>query len=467
MQPQNQWLFETPFISKASYYSNLGFDDELAFGSIENELSDSETDQVTHYLITQPKDFFTPSPSRNCNLVLPKGKGIFVGSLAYLKLTTTDIVKRVKNSGLSWLAIERIWQDPSGTKRCPRDTCWHNPDMKNLVNALRTEVDGDFGIWIWGYPDPRNVPEFITALIEKAIEVGAQGIIADPEKPWNTERVKSKAKNLMDELLNAAHANCLSVGITSYGKPIWGRNMAWEQFSRADFGLPQIYSVNQGSTYPSEAISSWKANGFKAIIPVLASDKKHVPSVDDMKAMLSRTHISNCAIAWWSWKNTTSETRWQIISNAQIPKYCSPKLPADYSCVMPRTNEFESESGSQFCMRVPIMEKPTPCRFYTIKHQIDTKGLIDLASRAYGVQSSSQKVKLAQWINNHPYNHRFWKTSLATGDFPKGRISFNPTFSHDINQQARTINQAPIGNSFATIFIPPPPSWLGQTFSSC
>jgi len=142
------------------------------------------------------------------------------------------------------------------------------------------------------------------------------------------------------------------------------------------------------------------------------------------------------------------------------------KLPADYSCVRPRLHNYEfveSEIGS--CVSLTISNTPMPCRFYTIKYKIDAKGLIDLAGRAYG--ASSSKLKLAQWINNHSYNQRFWRKNNVSKSFPKGRISFNPRFSGDISQQANAVGLAPLGNAFATIFIPSPPDWLGKTFSSC
>jgi hypothetical protein len=116
-------------------------------------------------------------------------------------------------------------------------------------------------------------------------------------------------------------------------------------------------------------------------------------------------------------------------------------------------------------VRVPIANMPMPCRFYTIKSGVDKEGLIDLAGRAYGVKTN--KTKLAQWINNHPYNRRFWRTNLANKSFPQGRISFNPRFSRDISKQAQATGHAPSGNAFATIFIPPPPVWLQKMFPSC
>lgn len=141
-------------------------------------------------------------------------------------------------------------------------------------------------------------------------------------------------------------------------------------------------------------------------------------------------------------------------------------VSSDYSCVKPQLEERELiESETEACATLPISHAPIPCRFYTIKHKIDTKGLIDLAERAYAVNSN--KLKLAQWINDHPYNQRFWRKDNASEGFPKGRISFNPRFSSDISQQANAIGLAPRGNAFATIFIPPPPDWLGKTFPSC
>ncbi|MEM9908342.1 MAG: hypothetical protein AAF921_25300, partial [Cyanobacteria bacterium P01_D01_bin.44] len=154
------------------------------------------------------------------------------------------------------------------------------------------------------------------------------------------------------------------------------------------------------------------------------------------------------------------------------------RRPADYSCVRPQVlnrelgqfeldaeweaefeTEFEAESTA--CFYLPISSQPIPCRFYTIKYKVDAKGLIDLAGRTYGVKPYREKLKLAQWINNHPYNQRFWRTgSQASKSFPNGRISFNPRFTKDISKQANAAGQAPFGRAFATIFIPPPPAWL-------
>ena len=142
----------------------------------------------------------------------------------------------------------------------------------------------------------------------------------------------------------------------------------------------------------------------------------------------------------------------------KLPTLTFCQRPSDYSCVAPRLHEFEFESfevAEPSCRLVPIAAKPTPGRFYTIKRGVDSKGLIDLAGRAYGVSDFGAKKRLSQRINNHRYNHRFWRKNLASDLYPQGRISFNPRFSSAIAQQRDAVSgAAPFGHAFATIYIP-------------
>jgi hypothetical protein len=143
----------------------------------------------------------------------------------------------------------------------------------------------------------------------------------------------------------------------------------------------------------------------------------------------------------------------------ELPARPSRRRPSDPLCVVPHLGQWELGLAGigAGCTRVPIAPSPTPGRFYTIKYRIDAKGLFDLAGRAYGVSPGATRKRLAQAINSHPYNHRFWRAKLASDSFPQGRISFNPIFSSDIAAQARATGAAPRGLSFATIYIPPRP----------
>jgi hypothetical protein len=302
------------------------------------------------------------APSAECKMIeLPRGKGMVIVSLP--KLDT--VVERVSDAGLSWLAISHVSHKDSKGRLLNRNRVINSSrDIKDCVDKLRSDVDKDFGIWIYGgHPNPQRKKEFISALVDTAVLVGARGVIANPEAPWLTAGGRREGKNFMDSLLDQAHKNCLSVGITTYRDV--KRNVPWMQFSRADFGLPQIYTATPKEA--AKAIQDWKDKGFEVVIPLLSTAKKYKPS-ESAKAM-QKTYdnipILDCAVAWWSWANTTSEERWKVIKNAVMPVNCrSSRLPADYSCVMPQLGGFGLGGTAQFCIRVPIATNPTPCRFY-------------------------------------------------------------------------------------------------------
>jgi hypothetical protein len=131
------------------------------------------------------------------------------------------------------------------------------------------------------------------------------------------------------------------------------------------------------------------------------------------------------------------------------------RLPQDPMCVVPLgPRELEMEAG-EACVRAPVSPRPVPGRFDTLRSGVDRRGLLDLAGRAYGVPAGALRQRLARRINEHPYNRRFWKTSLASASFPGGRISFSPAFTADVAAQARAGGAAPRGHAFATIWIPP------------
>lgn len=392
-------------------------------------------------------------PSRACRIVVPEGKGMFVVSLPG---TPRGVVSQARDTGLSWLAIECVSQR-GGRHRSVNGT----KKIKDYADALRSEVRSNFGIWVWGgHPQPNSIATFVSILVDTAVDVGAEGIIANPEddtgRTWKAARYRPKAVTLMDILLDRGRENCLSVGVTTYGRPDFHRNMPWDELARADFGLPLI-PRSRDLRSPRLCVEGWQARGFKVVVPVLQLKdtlRGIRYSAEDMKNEVKRTPMPNCAITWWSWGNAKS-AGWKAVETAKMPSRCTSRLPSDYSCVRPRVGppEFELEMASS-CRYAPVASTPTPGRFYTIKRGVDAKGLLDLAARAYGVSAGQTRLRLAQRINDHPYNQRFVLSQLATSAFPRGRISFSPRFNPDIRAQAATQGAAPRGNAFATIYIP-------------
>ncbi len=141
----------------------------------------------------------------------------------------------------------------------------------------------------------------------------------------------------------------------------------------------------------------------------------------------------------------------------KLPEKGSRKLPGDHSCVRPRIDKLEHDIEQMLtsCKIVQIAPEPRPGFFYTIKYKVDRKGLINLAKRAYGAKPYQKQLNLAQRINAHIYNQRFWVRTENMKSFSDGIISFRPRFTSNIRAQAdANRGTAPKGRAFATIYIP-------------
>ena len=97
---------------------------------------------------------------------------------------------------------------------------------------------------------------------------------------------------------------------------------------------------------------------------------------------------------------------------------------------------------------------PIPRRLYQIRRG---DSLIGLAHAAYG---KTPGFWGAQYINCHPYNRRFWRSSLRHWKYwPRGRISFGRRFGGtspvDHVTAVVPVGGAPRGSVYPIIWIPP------------
>ncbi len=101
---------------------------------------------------------------------------------------------------------------------------------------------------------------------------------------------------------------------------------------------------------------------------------------------------------------------------------------------------------------LPVTNQPTPGYFYEIQH--GKGGLLTTAQTAYQIKTNAERLEWAQQINNHPLNRKFWRkpaNSFEQKYFPKGIISFNPTFSCGKEQRLASKGEK---KCFARIWIP-------------
>lgn len=246
--------------------------------------------------------------------VLPKGKGMFIRALTGAG-TRAQVLAGMKQRGLSWVAIQRIWQYEVATNKS--SSLYNSTTLANYAEDLRA---AGHEVWLWGFPAPEKQDEFIYEMIGSAVQVKARGIIVDPELPFlATKQVllatrMEQANALMTPLLIEAAKAGLGVGVTSYGMPDYFNHFPWKAFTGAHFGMPQIYDANNNmpKTYPTEAIAAWKKRGFKTIIPASAAFNRDAAGMADL---LARTPAKG-AMCWWDWYNCAQlPGRWDAVQS--------------------------------------------------------------------------------------------------------------------------------------------------------
>jgi hypothetical protein len=235
--------------------------------------------------------------------IVPRGKGMFIRDLRRIG-TRAQVLEQMTRRGLSWVAIQRIWQYDEPGKQSASYNASSLVDYAGDLRAAGHEV------WIWGYPAPGKHVEFVERVVGAAVQVAARGVIVDPELPFKNRM--EPAVELMTLLLREAGEHGLGVGVTSYGAPWNFPTFPWKAFLGAHFGVPQLYDANNNlpKTYPKDAVAAWKALGFKRIVPASAAFNKDPAA---MTALLAATPVDG-AICWWDWFNCSQAPgRWDAV----------------------------------------------------------------------------------------------------------------------------------------------------------
>lgn len=227
----------------------------------------------------------------------PEGKGMFIRSLV-----GTGSVENMKayiiERGIRWIAVQRIWQYPDESKL-------YNADQWAAYKEAWEETGCD--LWIWGWAIPGKTDEYLEVISTTAAEWGAVGIIIDAEAPWYGE--EEEATILIDKMA----ATGLPIGITSYGAPWFHTSFPFAEFSKAAFGVPQIYDSDNSmpDDYPTRSVDTWLGLGYVHVVPASSAYGKTGAQMTDL---LSRTPTPDDAITWWDWYNANAAPgRWDAI----------------------------------------------------------------------------------------------------------------------------------------------------------
>lgn len=236
---------------------------------------------------------------------VPQGKGMFIRSL-----TGTGSVENMKQTiianDLKWVCIQRLWQyeDPA------QDKLLNGSSWDSYKVALE-ETGCD--VWIWGWPIPERIDDFVKEMSDTCSKWGALGIVLDVESPWYDEPTKAT------ELMTKMRALGVPVGVTSYGAPWFHTRFPFKEFSSADFGIPQIYDSENTmpADYPTRSVEEWTKFGYSHVIPASSAYK----SASQMQDLLDRTPVPDGGLLWWDWYNANLDTtggRWGVIMGYSI-----------------------------------------------------------------------------------------------------------------------------------------------------
>ena len=292
--------------------------------------SDVELSDGISKVSVQRKDAAPVDSSSHENLdspvgLIPVGKGMFTQSALTAEASDANAMAvRAREVGLSWIAIGHAWSNSGRT--AIRNT---DDELRLYAEALRREQP-DIALYVWGYPHPDQTVSHVSALIDAAVVINADGVIVDPELPYKWSGSSQRAvlrragAELMDELVGA-RALGLSIGVTSYGRAHFHRNMPWTEFAAgADYGMPQIYEYRRGGTstfssdYPTRCMDDWSARGFNRLIPLSAAFDR---SSEETVELLSRTPVPDAAIGWFRWITAGYRAGvWNAIRDYSVPE---------------------------------------------------------------------------------------------------------------------------------------------------
>ena len=234
----------------------------------------------------------------------PKGKGLFIDRFPAIPKghTPESLVKKCEWAGLGHVIFQVIAQAKSVGFEKGKSWTQSANKIKPYVDAL---MNRGIQVFLWGWPWMgaevrgwnKNKPSekgFCDFIVDIANEVGAVGVVTDPEAnyQWSTkasrgfgwtgtetgkftkEQVLAAASLHAKKLVGLAHAKGLSAGFTSYAVPAYHKTFPWKSFvdGKFDFAICQCYGgVPSPASYWKRAIEAYKSIGFSNVIGALGA----------------------------------------------------------------------------------------------------------------------------------------------------------------------------------------------------
>lgn len=241
---------------------------------------------------------------------VPRGKGLYVMDLD--KVGSPDnLLKMCEVCGFSFVCILSVWQQRRlGVGPVKSGRANSSTDLILYSEALRKH---GIEVWVWGYPHPAAIDDFVSSMVDDALRASAVGVIVDPEKPFKGQAVRANV--LVDAMLAACKRHDLAAGVTSYAATWIHKDFPYEIFSHLGWGSPQVYDAQNTMpfTYGTRAVAAYKTAGWKDVVISVAAFNKTPKQLHDL--------LMNCppdvpALIFWDYNNlclSKNKPLWEVI----------------------------------------------------------------------------------------------------------------------------------------------------------
>jgi len=217
------------------------------------------------------------------------GKALWLRSWESLGASPRDAIERYVDAGFRWIA-------PVVLGHGGADRAEHNRGAE-LWTAIQALELPSWPTWI--LPTPQTWREELEPFLDFAVDVGAVGVIADPELEWRDELDEAHA--FAAALRSGCDARSLLFGFTSYGIP--PADFPLEAFAVADLGIAQTYDrdLKFRADYFARALAAWRRRGFRLVYPAAgmhAHPRREPKTPAELRRHLAQIPAAPGVIAW-------------------------------------------------------------------------------------------------------------------------------------------------------------------------
>ena len=206
---------------------------------------------------------------------MPQGLAWYVRRLSRRHGTPTEFAKRCFDSGLSWVALGGVWQEPRDSVSRRINPVQKVKDYAGALEALGIEP------WVWGYPWMGHEEAFCKMMVD----YGVPRILLDPELGANPERIakgtgKRKADKHAHDLVElfGGYPEVDELGLSTFGS---GWRIGWFPLLAYTKALGECFpgkSFIGGQTYTDDATIDRSIADMLKVIDKAKVDMEVVPN---------------------------------------------------------------------------------------------------------------------------------------------------------------------------------------------